>query len=260
MKTRVAIAGSGKVASAMALRMLECGKPADAVLARNLAVGSTLAQKAGTSFIGMEEIPSGTFFDIIILCVADDAIPAVARLLRPYAAHLLHVSGSATLAALGAGSNGVFYPLMTFPAGRTPDWHGVKVFTEASHPYLEVLFPELAFRLQVEALPADSYQRFRLHIAAVFANNFTVASFRAAQYLLEEAGQQRETLLPLMRATFELLLSEDANEIQTGPAQRGDKETLAAHIRALDSHPELQEMYAAISNFIDAKRGFDRFV
>jgi predicted short-subunit dehydrogenase-like oxidoreductase (DUF2520 family) len=134
------------------------------------------------------------------------------------------------------------------------------VFTEAAHTDLESLFPELALRLQVEALPADSHQRFRLHIAAVFANNFTVASLRAAQDLLQEAGQPRETLLPLMRATFDLLLSEDANEIQTGPAQRGDKETLAAHIRALGAHPELQEMYAAISNFIDAKRGFDRTV
>jgi predicted short-subunit dehydrogenase-like oxidoreductase (DUF2520 family) len=55
-------------------------------------------------------------------------------------------------------------------------------------------------------------------------------------------------------------LEKDADLLQTGPAQRGDKPTMEAHLSALAAHPELADMYAAISRFIDDKRSFDRFV
>lgn len=257
MTLRVAIAGSGKVASAMARRMREGGTPAAAILARNRNAGAALADNARSTFLPLEELPTGTQFDLILLCVADSAVSDVARLLKPYASHLLHVSGTVPLAALGAGKHGVFYPLMTFPAETEPDWKGVRVFTEATHPQLEELLPELAALLQVTAVPADGRQRFQLHLAAVFANNFTVASVRAAKSLLDEAGQPLETLLPLMRATFQLLLQQDPDQVQTGPAQRGDISTMDAHAQALAGHPELQEMYRAISQFIDSRRDFD---
>ena len=119
---------------------------------------------------------------------------------------------------------------------------------------------ELGALLGVALIPADSQQRFHLHLAAVFANNFTVAAVRASNALLEEAGQDRETLLPLLRATFQLLLEKDADVLQTGPAQRGDTPTMEAHVRALAAHPEMAAMYTAISRFIDENRSPDRFV
>jgi predicted short-subunit dehydrogenase-like oxidoreductase (DUF2520 family) len=260
MNLRVAIAGSGKVATAMALRMLEGGMPPAAILARNRSIGQALADRSDSVFLPLDELETGTHFDLILLCVADGAVAPTAQLLRPFAAHLLHVSGTVPLGALGAGSHGVFYPLMTFPADTAPDWNGVKVFIETSQPDFPDLLAELAGRLQVDVIPADSHQRFRLHLAAVFANNFTVAAVRAANALLDEAGQERNTLLPLLRATFRLLLEKDADLLQTGPAQRGDKPTMEAHLSALSAHPELADMYAAISRFIDDKRSFDRFV
>lgn len=260
MNLRVAIAGSGKVATAMALRMREGGMPPAAILARNRSTGQALADRSDSVFLPLDEIETGAHFDLILLCVADGAVAAMAQWLRPYTAHLLHVSGTVPLGALGMGRHGVFYPLMTFPADTQPDWQGVRVFTEALDPDLQEKINALGARLQVELVPADSRQRFHLHLAAVFANNFTVAAVRAANTLLEEAGQDRETLLPLLRATFRLLLEKDAEGLQTGPAQRGDIPTMQAHLEALAKHPELADMYAAISHFIDTRRAFDRFV
>jgi predicted short-subunit dehydrogenase-like oxidoreductase (DUF2520 family) len=254
MNLRVAIAGSGKVATAMALRMLEGGMPPAAILARNRSTGQFLANRSDSIFLPIEEIETGASFDLILLCVADGAVAATAQLLRPFTSHLLHVSGTVPLGALGSGSHGVFYPLMTFPAETEPDWDGVKIFVETSQPDLPELLSILACRLQVELLPADSQQRFRLHLAAVFANNFTVAAVRAANALLDEARQERSTLLPLLRATFRLLLEKDADLLQTGPAQRGDTPTMEAHLRALSAHPDLADMYAAISRFVEERR------
>jgi predicted short-subunit dehydrogenase-like oxidoreductase (DUF2520 family) len=81
------------------------------------------------------------------------------------------------------------------------------------------------------------------HAGAVIASNYLVTLFRAASQLLEQAGAPPEALVPLMRRTIE-----NAFEL-TGPIERGDWETVEAHLAAIREHaPELEPMYRTLAD------------
>ena len=89
----------------------------------------------------------------------------------------------------------------------------------------------------------DDSLRALYHAGAAVASNFLVTLFRAAAELVEAAGAPPEALLPLMRRTIE-----NGFEL-TGPIERGDWETVEAHLAAIrESHPELEPMYRALAD------------
>ena len=98
---------------------------------------------------------------------------------------------------------------------------------------------------------ANSKRRAQLHIAAVFACNFTNAMYNAAQHLLAEEGIPFEVLLPLIDETAAKVHTLAPHESQTGPAVRGDKAVMQSHMKALSNDKELSEMYELISNYIN---------
>ena len=93
-------------------------------------------------------------------------------------------------------------------------------------------------------------QRAVLHVAAVFANNFTNHCFALAEKILEEADLPFEMLHPLMEETLAKALQDSPAKMQTGPAMRGDEETIRRHLSLLSQHPEWQALYANLSQSI----------
>jgi len=89
------------------------------------------------------------------------------------------------------------------------------------------------------------------HAGAVFASNYIVALFHAAERLFEAAGVPREAgraaLARLAEGTLENLKAEGPEGALTGPVERGDEGTVARHLEALRrARPELAEAYAAL--------------
>jgi predicted short-subunit dehydrogenase-like oxidoreductase (DUF2520 family) len=60
-------------------------------------------------------------------------------------------------------------------------------------------------------------------------------------------------LHPLMEETIAKAIQDSPARMQTGPALRGDQATIDSHIRLLENHPELQQMYQSISKDIQRK-------
>ena len=75
-----------------------------------------------------------------------------------------------------------------------------------------------------------------------------------AQQILEEAGCNPKLLGPLLEETFQKLRELDAGSAQTGPAVRGDQETMNKHIELLKDHPEWEKLYTFISRDIERSR------
>jgi predicted short-subunit dehydrogenase-like oxidoreductase (DUF2520 family) len=75
------------------------------------------------------------------------------------------------------------------------------------------------------------------------ASNFLVTLHRAAADLVEIAGAPPEALMPLMRRVID-------NDFElTGPIERGDWETVDAHLAAIHDHrPELEPLYRALAD------------
>lgn len=94
-------------------------------------------------------------------------------------------------------------------------------------------------------------QRANLHVAAVFANNFANHCFAIAEKILDEKDLPFELLHPLMEETLAKALRESPAKMQTGPAIRGDIDTLHRHLNQLKEHPDWKELYEKLSLSID---------
>jgi predicted short-subunit dehydrogenase-like oxidoreductase (DUF2520 family) len=100
----------------------------------------------------------------------------------------------------------------------------------------------------------DEQQRFSLHLAAVFASNFTNAMYDIAFTILEEKKIHWEMLLPLLQCTLDKTKTMSPQQAQTGPAKRGDALILQRHIEQLPTK-ELEQIYQLLSDFIQKRNG-----
>ena len=191
---------------------------------------------------------------IFIMAVSDSAITQVAQeIILPDQALLIHNSGSVPLDELSyaaATASGVFYPLQTFTKNRKTDFKGLPIFVEANDPDAEELLFEIGRSIGGNIQKMDSGQRAKIHLAAVFASNFTNHMLTVASQLAEQNEIKFDWLKPLIRETLEKSLSLGPMQAQTGPAKRGDLETLDKHLEQLKDDEKLSEIYQLISQHI----------
>jgi hypothetical protein len=94
---------------------------------------------------------------------------------------------------------GVLYPLQTFTRTRDLDFSNIPVFTEAESLMTLKALNDFASRLTNVVQQADSHARMMLHLAAVFACNFTNHMYVTAEQLLKQSNIPFEVLMPLIR-------------------------------------------------------------
>ncbi|MCH5225581.1 MAG: DUF2520 domain-containing protein [Muribaculaceae bacterium] len=198
----------------------------------------------------LEELPEKN--DIILISVADSAIVDVVNRLPPTDAVIAHTAGSIPMKAVeGKSPNfGVFYPLQTFSKDIPLDYSIIPIFIEGSTPKSIETLKRLAHLISNNVTIADSETRKRLHLASVFACNFTNALAGIGAQILAENGLDISTLLPLMRQTVEKLEKLTPQEAQTGPAARRDKTVVETHLKMLEFDPQLQNIYSLLSERI----------
>ena len=224
-------------------------------------VGTTLAaalRRAGYDASPVARDDRTPAAHLIFLTVPDGAIAAVARAhsWRP-GQWVVHCSGAlgrgelATPDAAGA-MTGCFHPLQTFPS-RTAEparFAGIALGIEAPEP-LGATLEGIARDLGSRPFRLEGVDRALYHAAAVVASNHLVALAGAAARLWSLAGlpQQsgRESLAPLMTAAAANVASMELASALTGPVARGDTDTVAKHLAALESAPELRELYRRLS-------------
>jgi predicted short-subunit dehydrogenase-like oxidoreductase (DUF2520 family) len=89
-----------------------------------------------------------------------------------------------------------------------------------------------------------------LHVAAVFASNFTNHMLAISKSILQQNSLDFEWLKPLVTETIQKSLAIGPNNAQTGPASRGDLEILDKHLELLKEDESLAELYKIISQHI----------
>ncbi len=182
--------------------------------------------------------------ELVLLCVPDRAISEVAGTI-PVGPWVAHTSGATPLAALEPHERRFgLHPLQSFTRARGPEqldgaYAGVTAETGEAR---ETGF-WLARELRLEPFELADTDRALYHAGAAVASNFLVTLHRAAADLVEAAGAPPEALVPLMRRVIE-------NDFElTGPIERGDWETVEAHLAAIREHrPELEPLYRALAD------------
>ena len=181
--------------------------------------------------------------ELVLLCVPDRAIGEVAQTIAP-GPWVGHTSGATPLGALAPHERRFgLHPLQTFSRGGGPEQldGAVAAVSAEGDEGREVGF-WLARELGLEPFELNDAERALYHAGAVVASNFLVTLHRAATDLVEAAGAPPEALVPLMRRVID-------NQFElTGPIERGDWETVEAHLATIrERRPQLEPLYRALA-------------
>lgn len=195
--------------------------------------------------------------DVVLIAVSDSAIEEVASriasLLPDFKGIVAHTAGSVTMKVLAPYFHhyGVFYPLQTFNKDLDFDsYQEIPVFIESSDKHTGETLRAIAERFADKVFSLDSESRLKMHIASVFACNFTNAMYAAAETLLKDSGMPFSLLLPLIKRSSEKIGYSIPSRCQTGPAARDDKNIIEKHLSALKDKMELSAIYSLLSDYI----------
>ncbi len=200
------------------------------------------------SVLSMDQLDPAEF-DIIILSVPDDMIKELSDQLPVSDAIILHTSGSNPIADLSKHpKHGVMYPLQTFSRTKEVDFTSFPIFIEGSEEGERDIFTFVrSFSNDVRLM--TSTHRSKLHLAAVFACNFSNHMLHLSEKLLADLDMTFQDIQPLVEETLEKAIALNPSNSQTGPAIRDDDETINTHLEMLkDEH--LRNMYQMITNSI----------
>lgn len=250
-KCNVVLLGSGNVAWHLGKAMLENGIDIQQlysphhpeILANELQVPytTTLSKLNPTA-------------DIYVLSLKDDAYTSVIQNFPFHNACMAHTSGSLDLSVFEPITNcrGVFYPFQTFTKGIPLSFEEIPICIEASDENTRATLVSLAQKLSKHHYFIDSKQRKQLHLAGVYACNFTNALYDIAKQIVEEKGMDFSILLPLIQETARKVQFKSPKQAQTGPAARNDTLTIESHLTMINDTLK-KDLYVLMSKIIREK-------
>ena len=250
---RIVLIGAGNVATHLGLAFQAKGCEIVQVYSRTEESAKDLAERLQVPYtVSLEEVSANA--DLYIVAVKDavlqEVIPSLVKGRED--ALFVHTAGSIPMDVWKgcARRYGVFYPMQTFSKLRMVDFSSVSFFVEASGSDELRFLKELAMSLSPKVYEASSEQRRYLHLAAVFACNFTNHMYALSASLLEKQGLPFDAMLPLIDETARKVHELPPVQAQTGPAIRRDQNVMDKHLAMLAEEPLMREIYEKISKNI----------
>ncbi|TCN68597.1 Rossmann-like and DUF2520 domain-containing protein [Acetobacteroides hydrogenigenes] len=256
---KIVIVGSGAVAINLAYGFATTTNFQVDIAARNPQKAKDIADGLDLKVYISSIEKCDTNADLYIIAVSDRAIEEVYQQLIQHVDQdscIVHTSGTTSIEVFGseARSVGVLYPLQTFTRNRIIDLRDVPFYLEAKDEHLKRVLVMVVEELEAKWDWLESDKRKAIHVAAVFACNFTNYMLACANQVLHEEGLNISVLQPLIEETISKALeSENPIAVQTGPARRNDSRTIYMHEAYLKNTPELKELYSIISEKIMKK-------
>lgn len=249
----IVLLGSGNVATHFGRALFDAGHRIVQVYSRDQihagALGHTLNAQAIDDLADVDSTA-----DIYVIAVKDDAIGQVAaQLPSALKGVVAHTAGSVDLAVLAphATKQGVIYPIQTFSRAKSVDFSVIPLALEASDEATYAQLAQLVGPLSTRIFPCDSRQRLALHVAAVFACNFSNHLYAIGADILREHALDFDLIRPLILETAQKVMVHLPGEAQTGPAMRNDVGTMQKHLKLLEEgHPDLIALYRQMSERI----------
>lgn len=248
----IVLVGAGNMATQLALALSNKGCEILQVYSRTIDSARLLAGRIGECTMYTNSIAEiVTDADLYIFSLSDSALPDVINQMQPNGALWIHTAGSMPMDVFAdkCARYGVLYPMQTVNKDRVVDWSDVPIFVEASNEDDTQYLVQLSQRLSNNVSSSNSQQRQSLHLAAVFACNFSNHMYAIAERLLNEQGLDFDVMKYLIRETEHKAESISPIDGQTGPAVRNDVNVMDKHLALLGDSPE-GELYRLISKNI----------
>lgn len=172
--------------------------------------------------------------DVVLLAVPDRKVAEVAAAIEPVATTaVLHTSGALGLEEVAHHPrHGSLHPLVTLPdpvIGAARLRSGC-YFAVAGDPSAT----DLALLLRGNPIVVPDGARAAYHAAACIAANHLVALLGQVERVAAASGLPLQAFLPLARGALDDVMLLGPAEALTGPASRGDLETIERHRTAVD--------------------------
>ena len=243
--------GAGKLATNLSIALQRAGCTIVQVYSRTEESAKALGERIGCTWTNdTEKIAKDA--DIYIYALTDTVLPHIASLpIGNEEAIHLHTAGSIDKEVFSSKKRyGVLYPFQSFSKEQLADFSQIPILTEGSDKVTEERITKIAQSLSDKVYQANLEHRQRLHLAGVFANNFTNCMYAIAEEQLQKAGLPFDILLPLIQETAHRVETIPPRKAQTGPAKRRDKNVMEKHIQLLEDDPSIETLYRIISTNI----------
>lgn len=249
---KISIIGSGRVALHLSRALEDAGHQIVEVYSRNIGNATKVTER----LYGAKPVNSLDFSfsksKVFFIAVADDALSDIAgRIILPENAIVAHTSGTGGLAVLHKFPfSGVFYPLQTFSKQRKISFTTIPLCLESDNKEALRVLKEIGNSISKSIYFLNSEKRKSLHLAAVFASNFTNRMLAISKEILEGQGIDYGILDALVSETVNKALEGDPKVMQTGPAARKDFKVMKEHLKLLENKAEWKNIYKVISEDI----------
>jgi predicted short-subunit dehydrogenase-like oxidoreductase (DUF2520 family) len=240
---KVVIIGSGNVAAVLGAKIRLAGHSLVQLVARRAEPAAQLARELGCDYTTRWSDIDRTA-DLYLLAVSDYALNDLNKVLSLPDRLVLHTAGAVSASVLNPVSarSGVLYPLQSLKAANRP-YPEIPLLIDANQPDDLPVIETFARTLSQTVKRADDDLRLKLHLSATLVNNFTNYLYiLASQFCLREAVDF-SLLLPLILETASRLNRYAPEEMQTGPAVRGDRPTIQKHLELLSNYENIKELY-----------------
>ena len=249
--TELILIGAGNVATNLGITLFKEGYLISQVYSPTKKSAETLAKKIKAEAI-TDIKKLNTNASIYNIAIKDDAIEKLAKKLKLKDQIVVHTSGTVSMNALKSVSKnyGVFYPLQTFSKDKILDLKSVPFCIEANNKSTSTTLNYFAKSISGNVQNIDSEQRKIIHLAAVFACNFSNHLYAVAENILTKNKLSLDLLKPLIKETSSKIKNDTPSKMQTGPAIRGDRKTMDAHLKLLSGKKEYKQIYQLLSKSI----------
>jgi len=261
-KPALGFVGAGRVGTALATLFSERGYPIAGIADAETTRAETLKGKVGAAASGSDASVFSKASDVLFFAVPDRAIKSLCDGLAGKGGFrkgqvVSHASGAlGTSVLLSAKMYGAytlsFHPLQSFAGGeKVVTLAGTYFALQGDSEALEV-GKEMAHALDGFPVVIGEKEKPLYHAAASLLSNGLVALVRQGASSLERAGIKGEEavamVLPLLRGTLDHIEQGGVIQALTGPIERGDLETVKAHLKVLEErYPEGLGLYRTLS-------------
>lgn len=256
---KIVVIGAGNLAWHLVPALHKSGHEILAVYSKTKVSANALARKVrSTPLIEIRELPDNA--DFYLVALQDKAIAPLLKRLNFIPKQIAHTSGSVPLSVFPRKfkNTGVFYPLQSFSKNRKTDLKNVPFLIESKSVKTKKLLSSLGHSLSENVTFVSSDKRKKIHLAAVFANNFVNHMYSISSDILKENKLSFELLKPLITETAAKIQANEPDQMQTGPARRNDKAIINEHLKLLNGNKQRKAIYTLLNkSILDKFKGRD---
>ncbi len=246
----IVIIGTGNTATILGRKLKAAGHDIVQIFGRNAAAASELAYELDTESTNYWSVIN-RHADVYLIAVSDIAISEVKKELGFTDKVMVHTAAAVSKDVLKGATDhyGILYPLQSLKkeTAHLPD---IPIIIDASDEATLHLLDNLAHSISPNVVEAGDEQRLKLHLAAVFCNNFVNHLYALMEDFCKKEGIDFNLLKPLIRETALRIDSISPKDAQTGPAIRHDSNTIERHLELLQNYPHLKNIYQLFTQSI----------